>query len=618
MIQYKNYGESSRKILHLQKFRGVDFRSADTQVDESRSPDACNMMAGDNVYFPVKRPGYKRLFTDEFGGDPNGIFSYDEDGVSYLLAHIGTRLYRFVCENGEISQQELISAALNNAASDGFYLGGSFWLLDGRTFWLVTGSGLEAASEYAYVPMTSIAREPTGGGTVLEAVNLLTGQRCNSFAADGSARDFYLDAQDIDEDAVTALVNGVLMEEGSGFTVNRSVGRVTFDSAPAKFSGTDNVVITFSKTIPGYLDKINRCQFAQMYGGRNDTRVFFSGNPDEPNTDWYSGLYDPTYFPDTGYTKIGADSSAIMGYAKQYDSLIVIKDGKYADAAMYLRTCTFDESGEIMFPLQQGSAGDGCVSAASVAVFEDTPLYVSAQGLRAVVGTEVYEQRNIRSRSSYVDSRLTAQDLKSSCGCVHEGRYYLAVDGVCYVADLRQISTDASSFDGGAQFEWYYWDDIPAKRMLSHGGYLWMLGDGGVLYRFYRFEEKGIYHDDGRPVKAYWTTPLLKLDSNLEECTVRRVSLLLQPMQHSGCELEVESDGVGFDEGCALIDGRYLDLIDFDDVDFDRFSFSALYQPVWEHFNFRRRRTRLFALRIRSEGEGDGMGIYRILIDVRK
>ena len=147
----------------------------------------------------------------------------------------------------------------------------------------------------------------------------------------------------------------------------------------------------------------------------------------------------------------------------------MIKDGKYADAAMYLRTCTFDDNGEVVFPVQQGAAGDGCISSASVAVFEDTPLYVSAGGVRAVVGTEVYEQRNIRSRSAYIDSRLTMQNLAESCGCVHEGRYSVAVDGVCYVADMRQVSSDASSFDGGAQFEWYYFNNIPAKRMLSFG-----------------------------------------------------------------------------------------------------------------------------------------------------
>ena len=50
MIRYKNVSELRRRVLQLQRFRGVDFRSTDTQVDNSRSPDALNMMAGENVY----------------------------------------------------------------------------------------------------------------------------------------------------------------------------------------------------------------------------------------------------------------------------------------------------------------------------------------------------------------------------------------------------------------------------------------------------------------------------------------------------------------------------------------------------------------------------------------
>ena len=617
LIRYKNVSELRRRVLQLQRFRGVDFRSTDTQVDNSRSPDALNMMAGENVYFPVKRPGYRRFEQAIYFGAPNGLYHYRFQENDYLLLHVGHTLARYRVEGGEIGDGVLVSDALADAVSDGFIMNDCFWLLDGSTFWRYDGEELLPASEFGYVPLTSVARLPSGGGTVLEPVNLLTGWRYNSFAADGESKEFYLDAKELDEEEVSALVGDVLMKEGEGFSVDRAAGKLIFDNAPEKFLGADNVTVEFCKTVDGYADRINRCRFAQLYGGRNDTRVFLSGNPEERNVDRYSGLYDPTYFPDVGYTRIGSDASAIMGYAKQYDSMIVIKDGVGGDAAMYLRTCSFDEEGEIFFPLLQGAAGEGCVSSASVAVFEDTPLYVSANGVRAVVGTEVYEQRNIKSRSNLIDSRLVLQNLERSCGCVHDGRYYLAVDGVCYVADLRQVSADASGVDGGLQYEWYYWDNIPAKRMLSFGGYLWMLGEHGALYRFYRFEEKGIYNDDGVPIKAYWTTPLLRLDEGLAECNVSGVSLLLQPMQHSGCVLSAESDGVGFDEQFAPIDRRYLDLIDLEDVDFNRFSFSALYQPKWEHFGLRRRKTRQFAVRIENDLIGDGLGIYRIAIEYK-
>ena len=110
------------------------------------------------------------------------------------------------------------------------------------------------------------------------------------------------------------------------------------------------------------MDSINRCRFATIFGLGNDSRVFFSGNPDAPNTDWHSGLYDPTYVPDVSFCRIGADSSAIMGYLKQGDSLLILKADDDQDATVYLRTAALDDSGEPVFPVQQGMAGVGAVS----------------------------------------------------------------------------------------------------------------------------------------------------------------------------------------------------------------------------------------------------------------
>ena len=108
------------------------------------------------------------------------------------------------------------------------------------------------------------------------------------------------------------------------------------------------------KPSAGHADKINKCRFAGLYGGKNDTRVFLSGNPDEPDCDWQSGLYDPTYFPDTGYTRMGTDASAIVGYLKQYESQVVVKSGGAQEATSYLRTYMMADDGSALYPLPQG------------------------------------------------------------------------------------------------------------------------------------------------------------------------------------------------------------------------------------------------------------------------
>lgn len=118
----------------------------------------------------------------------------------------------------------------------------------------------------------------------------MTPKRINTFIGDGTATQFKVDATDLDETAVTAEVNGSAVTVSA---VNRSTGLVTLAAAPANGNGLANVSIAFAKTVSGYADKINKCRFAGLYGGKNDTRVFLSGNPDEPDCDWQSGLYDP-------------------------------------------------------------------------------------------------------------------------------------------------------------------------------------------------------------------------------------------------------------------------------------------------------------------------------------
>lgn len=82
---------------------------------------------------------------------------------------------------------------------------------------------------------------------------------------------------------------------------------------------------------------IEHCCTYSTFGVGNDTRVFVSGNAEHPNRDWQSATYNPEYFPDTGYTDLGSSNTAIMGYMKQYDSLIVVKE-QSDETGLFMRT----------------------------------------------------------------------------------------------------------------------------------------------------------------------------------------------------------------------------------------------------------------------------------------
>ncbi len=274
----------------ISRFGGADFRSHPTKVSLTRSPDLQNLVCDRNDFL-VKRTGWQ--VQQRYDAPVYGIFSAPDGSGAFI--HTGADLY-FRAENG---QQTVLCRDMNGAFSQAFTMNGVLYLLDGARFRAVRrgeGGAWEAVrvQSIAYVPTTTVSAPPAGGGASLEAVNLLTGKRINTFVGDGKSTEFHLDARELDRMPLTAAVDGTEVAIAS---VDYDAGTVALASAPADGQGRDNVSIAFSKTVPGAADTINKCRIAGLYGGKNDTRVFLAGNPDEPHCDWQSGLYDPPISP---------------------------------------------------------------------------------------------------------------------------------------------------------------------------------------------------------------------------------------------------------------------------------------------------------------------------------
>ncbi|MDO4173310.1 MAG: hypothetical protein Q4D42_00975 [Eubacteriales bacterium] len=558
--------------LTVGRFAGVDFANHPTKVDWSRSPDACNMIANE-TYFPVKRTGYRQVAC--FDGIVYGLHRLDMD----ILCHAGNTLWRLE-PNGETT---LLYEDMNEAKSTSFLMGGKLWLLDGKTYLVYDGDTVQRVQDVAFVPTTTIGSPPQGGGTSLEAVNLLTPWRINTFVGDGISKEFQLDSKMIDLQPVQCA-NYEIQE------VDTVTGVVTFKTAPPDAGGLANVVIRFAKTVD-HVD-INKCRICGLYGGQNDTRVFVAGNPEHPNCDWQSGLYDPSYFPDTGYTKIGSDASAIMGYARQYDTQIVLKeDGQ--DAKQYLRTFQLDDNGNPAYPLRQGAEAAGVVSAYTIDVLDGTPYYLSPQGVMGIYGTYVTEYRTIAGVSQRINPKLLREQLQQAVACVWDGKYYLAVDGHCYVADSRQMENNIP--------EWYYWEQIPAVCFLADpdtDGYLWFGTEDGRVCMFNHTDDVDAYTDNGKAIAARWVTPLSALDAWDKGKTILSCQPALMPYGYSGAEIWYRTEQI--QEKVRTV---AFSQFSFVQMDFSRFSFRSTATSYPADVRRRIRRAYQFQLMVKNDGD---------------
>ena len=463
-------------------FRGVDFRGED--INLVRSPDACNVWRDYREIESIRtRPGLR--YRTYFDAVVRGIYFYGDEQI----IHAGTKLYRIT--DGD--QVEIFSGCAD-APSDSFIYENVFYFKDGKNYLQYDGTTCKPV--VGYIPTTTIARKPMGGGTKYQDVNMLSDYRRNSFLADGGSFDFFLDVTNIDTDFVPEVTVDGKAVAVSDYTVNYEDGVISFvDAAPnaPQTDGQDNVVVTFKKAVEKYKRSILGCTLLQVF----DNRVFFSGNPDYPNYLWHCSLDDPTYCSDLDYYREGMDTADIRGMVAGNNALWVFRSPSTANTTVFYHTPTIDEEYGKIYPSVHSSVTTGCVGRAIN--FGDDIVFFSERGMEGISG-DVTTEQVVAHRSSLVDRLLTAeQDYSDMILCEWEGYLLVFVGDHAYLADSRGMFQN----DNHMEYEWFYWDigmTVTAARV--HNGVLYVGTNDKNLYTL---------DDHAADVVSWWVTPKDKI-----------------------------------------------------------------------------------------------------------
>ena len=458
---------------NYRSFKGIDFSNRGDEVNLYRTPDALNVWR--NYRNTQGRAVETRPDIDlvkEFTETIYGLFFYTYNGQKHRIVHAGTKLY---------DNDRVIYSSMATRKSQAFVYEKLLYVKDGSKYLVYDGTTVKEVE--GFIPTTTIGRSPSGGGTVYQDVNLLTGIRKNSFVADGSSKDFFVDSESFDSDyKVRAWVNG---KETTAFTTDASTGKITFTTAPTEPDtvGQDNVIIQFRKTVSGYRSKIDKCTLLEVF----DNRVFFAGNPDYPNMLWHCSLEDPTYCSDLDYYKEGIDDSKIKAIVSGNNALWVMKEPSQTNTTIFYHNPTIDDEIGKVYPSTHSSISTGCV--ATGINFNDDIVFFSERGMEAITG-DVTTEQTLSHRSTFVDSRLINEpNYKNLVLAEWEGYLLVITDNRIYLADSN----------AEIKYEWYLWQfdmNITGARV-----------DNGILYLY---SDKKIYSltntSQNRNVEAYITT----------------------------------------------------------------------------------------------------------------
>ncbi len=594
-----------------ERFRGVDFSTDPALVDDTRSPWAPNMVA-DMGGMPEKRPGWRTLQTLE--ARINGLFGAEFGGVRHMLVHAGTTLYRWYESGGTPAQS--LATGLSDARSTAVYMGDSLWIFTGTRLLRYNGVTCAPAAANAYVPLTLISRDPSGGGTAYEAINLLTGRQRVGFLADGTSTVYRLPYANVESvDAVE--VNGTA---ASGWAADLAAGTVTFSTPPAAAAAgaEDNVVITFTRTAAGYAERINRCTTAVVWGaGAASDRIIAAGNPDYPNRDFICGYADGTYWPDTGYSVIGTDETRIMGYRRMGECLAVIKEDNGQDSTVYLREGRIGEDGAAIFTVKPCLSGAGAVTRFGFGNIGDEQLVLTGGGVYALTTNSLTAEHIAQNRSCRVDPRLLTEPLADAVACSWDGCFLIFVGGHVYGLDGRQPRSYPARNDTSFLYECFYWENVPARcvlRVIDEGTESLYFGtDDGRVCRFNTdVEGLGRYNDDGAAITALWST---KSDDD-GDVMVRKTLLKhgnaveLKPYTRSGAKILLRTDR---DVVAWQASEGFMDIFDWEDIDFSRFTFNANDAPATIPFRCGAKNYKRLQIVVKNDGVNEGFGVYGII-----
>lgn len=566
------------------------------------------------------------------------------------LYHVGREFWLYTTVENKV---EKVYSDANQARSQSWQLNDKLVILDGKNIFLYEfGQALKSiTSGIGYIPTITRSKNPTNnqgepsGGTSFDALNLVQPAFIESFVVTEDTKTYAwfnlslhnLDAKNFIVEVLDENGNWVKQTLNQDYYQNFSNGYVFFlqNHYPgvSPVPGEDNVRITAYKTIDGYADRITKCTVGTLFGvGGAANRLFLSGNPDHPNWDFYSGQFDPTYFPDTGYSVLGSASSAIVGYATVNNYLATFKDEYDPAQNVTIREGDLitDDNGidRPAFKIINTLQGNGAVAPYSFAYLQTEPLFLTRSGICAITPQDITGERYSQNRSFYLNGKLTKEsDLEDAVAVIFNDQYVLALNRKLYILDgLQPMRTDKSMPYSTRQYAGFYCTNVPASCIWVDDQALWIGTYNGKVCRFDNdIESLESYNDDGEPIYCCWETP--DLDGRLfyKNKTFRYFAIRIMNALRTSCGLLYKKPSIVIDEDTGeeiekawtLIkkDAATGTIFDFNFIDFARFSFNTDMTAKVVHAKVRVKKVDKAQFKIENDAKNEPFGLFDLALE---
>ena len=205
---------------------------------------------------------------------------------------------------------------------------------------------------------------------------------------------------------------------------------------------------------------IMRSKIAEVFDGR----IFFAGNPDFPNTVFYTerprqGEDGALYVGRYDYFNDGVGSYKVRSMLAVRDMLAVFKEGDDGSGSIFYHSKenTSLDAIDTIYPVAY--VHSGICSSGMCLSFLDDPVFLTNEGLMALNSENINYQRNVVCRSHNVNFSLLKEDLSRASLCEWLGYLAVGSQGKIFLADSRSLFRHPT---GSYEYEWFFLTDVGA------------------------------------------------------------------------------------------------------------------------------------------------------------
>ncbi len=539
--------------------------------------------------YQLKRmEGYKTIFSG-LVGNVQGMWYGKLNGSFFFLFVNNGHLYSGNLTDGTKTNL----GTLTDAPTRFIPFGSKVYILNGHEYKSFDGTTFAVVAGYR--PLVAITTPPAGGGTLYEQINVLTGQKHQTFSSDGTATAYQLAETNIDSiDFVK--VRGVLKTVTTDYTVDLVNGKVTFLTAPSG-GVPDDTDIGWTKGT-GQRSLIENCRFAMDYSGQTDSRVFLWGNTSYKNRRFWSGLADGVpsaeYFEANSYDDLGSGQYAITDIVKQLDrQKIFLENG-----AMYSYYATETIGGQTTatFPVYELNDNIGNKAYGQVQIINDSP-FTLYNGVYAWLSSTVRDQTNASLISQRVQDSLDDVDLSTAVtyNWQEMKEYWLCVGSTVWIFNYLNNT-------------WYKRNNVPATCFIVINGQMYF-GTNGTIEKFDTEQRT----DNGTLIETVWEMGFYDFGAEYLKKYMSKFWVGLKPDVKS----KVNINSITNNEGTSLTQTIYYNLATFLHCDFQHFSFKTSYNPQPFRIRMKEKGFAYLKIKLSSDSLTDVATILSINILIR-